>query len=834
MYISKTTVLTKENNALLLVMQKWAKFLFWLVVVNAMLVLVGWQFNIEVLKQPFPKLVAMNPVTALGFVFLGSAFLILDSKGKYRGVEAVGFNLIFIPILIGIIRLLAVPGLIDFQIDLTVYRDYVDADKIGNGPGRMATSSAISFILLGLSIISLHMGGKRLKAISNYIAFTVFLLALFKCIGYLYHVEGLFNLMLYDPMSVRSAIGLLLASLALIIYNPTGSYFSIIASSNTGGTIARLLIPFSIVVPVVFGYIRIWLEWQHAVEVELGVAMLITAIVITSLLLILFASHVINKKDILKKIAETKFEELLESAPDAMVIVDESGIIKIVNAQAERLFGYPKSELFGQPVEILIPHGFGTGDPHHPGNFLSNPKSRNVDGGLDFYGKRKDGKEFLVEISLSPLKTEEGILISAAIRDITERSRADEKIRFLATIADSIQDPVITSDVNSKITRWNNAARELLGWTSEEAIGKVATEILSPIYSHETREQILERLQANEFWHGEVIYHSKSGCPVNVMVTVSKLKDAKGHATGNLILVRDITARKKVEEALSKLNADLELRVIARTIEVEKAHQAVAELNVGLELKIKKRTVQLESANKELESFSYSIAHDLRTPLRAVAGYSTMLSEDYGSQFDQEGLRLLGELRHNSKKMGDLIDDLLTFSRLGRNTVKKSLVDMEGLIESVLNELAPLKAKILTGRLYPILADSPLIRQVMINLLSNAVKYSSKNKDPMIEIFSEQTDNEVIYSVCDNGVGFDMEYASKLFGVFQRLHSDEEFQGTGVGLAIVRRIIERHGGKVWATAKPDEGATFCFQLPTPELEVQQDETMYKLIEHDTN
>jgi len=297
-------------------------------------------------------------------------------------------------------------------------------------------------------------------------------------------------------------------------------------------------------------------------------------------------------------------------------------------------------------------------------------------------------------------------------------------------------------------------------------------------------------------------------------------------------LVRDITGRKKAEEALSKLNIELETRVQRRTSELETAYQSITELNMGLEGKIASRTVELELANKELEAFSYSVAHDLRTPLRAVAGYSTMLMEDYHDKLDDEGKRLLAELQFNNRKMADLIDDLLTFSRLGRKPVNKSEVDMQRVITSVLCDLSLHQSKIVTLNLYPVFADASLMTSVMINLISNAVKYSSKNVNALIEISSERNGKHTIYSVCDNGVGFDMAYAGKLFGVFQRLHSDEEFHGTGVGLAIVQRIITRHGGTVWAQAKVNEGATFSFSLPDMDEEVMQPDV--KPIIHDTN
>ncbi|REG82493.1 sensor histidine kinase [Algoriphagus antarcticus] len=244
----------------------------------------------------------------------------------------------------------------------------------------------------------------------------------------------------------------------------------------------------------------------------------------------------------------------------------------------------------------------------------------------------------------------------------------------------------------------------------------------------------------------------------------------------------------------------------------------------------KKRAVELINSNKEvdelekrvkertedLESFSYSVSHDLRTPLRVINGYANMLEEDYSSVLDAEGKRFLAEVRSNAKKMGVLIDDLLTFSRLGRQGIKKSRVDLNKLIETVLSDINQSfthKAEIKFSNLLPAVADYNLLHQVFTNLLSNAIKYSSKREKPLIEIKSERKNGELIYSVSDNGVGFDMHYVHKLFGVFQRLHSNEEFYGTGVGLSIVHRIIHKHDGKVWAEGKEGEGATFFFSLP---------------------
>lgn len=235
-----------------------------------------------------------------------------------------------------------------------------------------------------------------------------------------------------------------------------------------------------------------------------------------------------------------------------------------------------------------------------------------------------------------------------------------------------------------------------------------------------------------------------------------------------------------------------------------------------LEDRVKARTEQLEELNKELESFSYSVSHDLRAPLRGVIGYSDILYEDNLEQLNEAGRNVLGSIRTNAKRMNTLIDDLLHFSRLGKKPIEKTEINNAKLVKHIIDELNhsdPNKAQINIQQLHPAIADEVLIRQVWINLISNAIKYSSKKENPSVEIGSYKNSHETVYVVKDNGVGFDMNYSGKLFGAFQRLHKLSEFPGSGVGLALSHRIVSRHGGKIWAEAKVDEGATFYFSLP---------------------
>jgi len=289
------------------------------------------------------------------------------------------------------------------------------------------------------------------------------------------------------------------------------------------------------------------------------------------------------------------------------------------------------------------------------------------------------------------------------------------------------------------------------------------------------------------------LWHAKSSSYRTVSVRAAPVSSQDNAISEWIGTIADIDDRHRAEDEIRRLNAELEERV-------------------------RQRTVQLEDTNKELESFSYSVSHDLRAPLRAVDGYSQMLEEDYADRLDDEGKRLLKVVRSETVRMGRLIDDLLTFSRLGRKPLDAAAgVDMVALAREVAEELLREQPKDRCRLdIWPLpeaRGDRMLLRQVWMNLLGNAIKYSSSRPKAEIAVTGEIADGHAVYRVADNGVGFDMKYAGKLFGVFQRLHGQNEFEGTGVGLAIVHRIITRHGGSVRATGTVGQGATFTFTLP---------------------
>jgi PAS domain S-box-containing protein len=603
--------------------------------------------------------------------------------------------------------------------------------------------------------------------------------------------------------------------------------------------------------------------------------------------------------------SEQRFRTLAEASFEGIALT-EGGVFVDLNDRLAQMLGYAQSELVGKPVmEVVAPESCD----------LVAEAIRS--GRLEPYEHltlRKDGTTFPVEARARVTQMVGRQLRVTAIRDITERKQAEEALKEsekkYRSVIDNVQDVFYRSDRNSRLIMSSPSGARVFGYESvEEMLGlPLETFWQNPHERATVLSKIRETGQVNDY---EAMFVRKDGTAFPVSITAHFYYDEAGAPQGTEGIIRDITERKRAEQALreseerfrlfmhhfpglayikdsathvlfanqgfmtylntapseilGKINQDIfptefaeriaadDRRVLesGQSEEIEEyyggriwstykfilpqpdrapllggftlditerklAEEEIRRLNDELEQRVAERTAQLEAANKELEAFAYSVSHDLRGPLRAMDGFSRILLEDYLAQLPPEAGRYLQIVRENTQQMGRLIDDLLAFSRLSRQALNKQAIATADLVRQVLADLGTeqegRQVEIIMGELPPCQADPGLLRQVWINLLANALKFTRGREVARIEIAWQEQDGESVYYVRDNGAGFDMQYADKLFGVFQRLHRSEDYEGTGVGLAIVQRIVHRHGGRVWAEAEPDKGATFYFTL----------------------
>jgi PAS domain S-box-containing protein len=383
--------------------------------------------------------------------------------------------------------------------------------------------------------------------------------------------------------------------------------------------------------------------------------------------------------------------------------------------------------------------------------------------------------------------------VDANTPEAAEQKRTQQQLLLQATALRTVASAIVITDRSGTILWTNPAFSMLTGFSAEEALGRNPRFLKSGAHGPDFYKKLWATILSGKTWHGEFTNRRKDGSLYQDEHTITPVRSDSGEITHFVAIMHDISERKQAERQIHKLNEELEERV-------------------------RERTAQLEATNRELEAFSYSVSHDLNAPLRHITGFARLLREDLGSNLKGDGEHSLNQIEDAARQMRRLIEDLLQFSRASRADRRSVLVQLGPLVEDVIRELHEdsqgRNVSWKQGRLPEGEADPALLRQVFVNLLANALKFTRPRNPAEIEIGStSRPGEETVIFVRDNGVGFDMRYANKLFGVFQRLHSSEDFEGSGIGLANVQRIVKRHGGRVWAEAAVNVGATFYFSLP---------------------
>lgn len=793
----------------------------------------GWYFDIVALHTFIPGWQAVKPNTALALVCIGNA-LRLACHQPVAGLIRWGvWAHAGVALAIGLVTVGQYLFKVNLGIDTLLLPDRESLTS-GKFPGRPAPNAAVALSLLAIALLLLDARSRIGKLfVSELLAVSVCVISYFALIAYIVSIPLLDQVLYYTTMALPTALALFASGIGVLCARSRRGGMLLITGQTAGSYILRRLIPIVILLPLLFfvlpepGFYRG--QFNTTVALALSGTFIAGIFIYMSLrwarrldkiertrdsvldelkelnrsleARVDERTQILNDKnselrlEIASRLeAEHQLRHLFESAPDALIVCDSAGTIELVNTQTEHVFGYSRSELIGQPVEILIPESLRHKHQAHRAHYLAAPRRRAMGLGIELHGRRKDGSEFPVDVSLSPFSTRDGMKVITDVRDISERKQLELELRShsarLLAVAETANDAIVTADSAGVITFFNRAAESMFGYSAKEAVGRHLT-ILMPPEFHERHARGLHefvRTQKGKIIGSTVELTSQRKDGSRFTVDLSLANFSIEHETHFAGIMRDVSSRKAAEREVLDLNHALKLR-----------------------------NAELEALNRELETFSYSASHDLRTPLRSISGFSQILLSDYAATLDADGQHYLQRIRDAALRMGTLIDGLLDLSRVSREELQVIQVNLSELaadIVAAFREAEP--NRVVTVKIDSELTasgDPTLLRAVLSNLIENALKFTRDTAGAQIHVgMLESNSAERVFFVRDNGVGFDMAYVHKLFHVFQRLHAPTEFSGTGIGLATVQRIISKHGGRVWVEAAPGRGAVFYFTL----------------------
>lgn len=754
----------------------------------------GWAFDIVFLQGIRRDFVTMKPNTAVGILMLGTSVVILGLGQSRRFARISASILSLLTAAIGALSLAEYIFAADFGIDQLLFREHPVAIETWS-PGRMALITSVCFLIVGVALHMIAAEYRRIKRLPDFFLSATALIALFVLLGYAFDERALRNLNMYGAMALHTAAAFLLICLGSFALRPSEGIVASVFTSAPGGMMLRWVLPAAVTVPILVGWLRWTGEKQGLYGTGVGVALSVVITILLLTILVLLGAAKINRSqdriDLIEKSArenDERLRTLLNASRMSAYMFDRQGRFVFTNRHTDDLYQSVTGALIGKTLYDLYPAP--QADIYHANNervwnsgaMVEIEETAQISAGTKTYLSHK-----------FPVCDENGemIALGGISYDITELKNAESEINRFFQLSINL---LCIANLDGYFVKLNPMWEQTLGFSNDELTAKPFIEFVHP----EDREKTLAEVQKLASGVKVISFENRYLCKDGSYKTL--LWNSASAVEYGLIYATavDITERKQAEADILKLNADLS-----------------------------RQSTALQAANKEIEAFSYSVSHDLRAPLRSIDGFSQALLEDYRDRLDETGRDYLRRVRSAAQRMAQLIDDMLQLSRITRIEPNPEHVNLSAVAGAVIADCrrkSPDRAVEVTIQDgLEVDGDPRLLRVVLENLLGNAWKYTSKKAAAHIEFGSRTDAGDATFFVRDNGAGFDMAYADKLFGAFQRLHSVEEFEGTGIGLATVKRIIHRHGGEVWAEGAVDAGATFYFTLKPTTIVGENDE-----------
>ncbi|RPI19516.1 MAG: PAS domain S-box protein [Ignavibacteriae bacterium] len=806
-----------------------------LTTLSGFIILIGLFFHLTILTRGNSGFISVAPNTAICFILCGFS-LYLNTKTEI--LKALTISKIFSAIVfsVGLLTFFELITGINFNIDRWLLPVLFNNEQ--NNPNNMAGVTALNFILISIALY--FNGSKKSNNLFLIIIALPLIDSLIAIAGYLYDVSSLYSFGSFYKLSYYTAgVFLILSTGVLFLYEDT-IIIKLFKSDGISRILIRKFAPFFILLIIIMRVLTMLGSSEGFYTPVFGDALEIIANILILTGFIFWNAYTLQKLDT-ELGSSLKQNQLLasivESTTDAITSKTLDGIITSWNEGSEKLYGYRREEIIGKSISLLIP----TGKMKDYELMMEKVRNGMCINYHETIRKKKNGDIVNVSINVSPIKDSQGRVSGASsiARDITEQKISRQKLknyneqlqilnRLAKIISSSLEIENIFDSFIEELGRripFDRTSLILLNNNRNEYIVDRMWSSYTPILTAKQRRSVknsafeiilknglpfIERNLGEKGEFNETGELRKEGIKSRIIFPLKIQDEIIGFFTQASI--QPNTYKQDDIDLLVSLSDFLSIAVQNSNL-----YEKIKKMNEELEQRVIARTWELEEANKELEAFAYSVSHDLKAPLRAIDGFAKVLIEDYGDQLDIEASRVLNIIIQNSQKMSKLINDLLAFSRTSRREVSLSKLNINEIIYSALAQLCSYTDDEdieidIKDDIPDATGDKNMVQLVYVNLLSNALKFSSTREKQKIEVGACEKGNEIVYYVKDNGVGFNMKYYDKLFGVFQRLHSEDEFEGTGVGLALVQKIIQKHGGKVWAESKLNKGTAFYFTL----------------------